>query len=68
MKQTKKYYFFYTVKNDNSEKAFIYDTKKCKQPEKTVLYKKLSTWFDIGLVETFGYSTTTQNIDNLITY
>jgi hypothetical protein len=67
----KRYYFFYTSEfiseaaKQHKETSFILSEKDCIYPERTKEFKILKDWGARDIIQTYGYSTTKNNIDNL---
>lgn len=65
----KRYYFFYTSEfiseATKQESSFILAEKVCIYPERTKEFKVLKDWGARDIIQTYGYSTTKNNIDNL---
>ena len=55
MTELKNVEFFYTLKND--EKKYIVETKLCKAPERTNIYKSLENDFNGCYINSYGYQT-----------
>ena len=54
MKELKEYQFYYTLLHDNNIK-YIVETKLCKEPERTKIYKSLNLDFHQCIINSFGY-------------
>ena len=55
MRELKNVEFFYTLKND--EQKYIVETKLCKAPERTNIYKSLKNDFNGYHINSYGYQT-----------
>ena len=54
MKELKEYQFFYTLIH-NKDIKYIVETKLCKSPERTKIYKSLNLDFHQCIINSFGY-------------
>ena len=54
MKELKEYQFFYTLIH-NKDIKYIVETKLCKAPERTNIYKSLNLDFNQSIIHSFGY-------------
>jgi len=54
MKELKEYQFYYTLIH-NKDIKYIVETKLCKEPELTNIYKSLNLDFNQSIIYSFGY-------------
>ena len=54
MKEAKEYQFFYTLIH-NKDIKYIVDTKLCKAPKRTKIYKSLYLDFNQSIIHSVGY-------------
>ena len=54
MKELKEYEFYYILIH-NKDIKYIVETKLCKAPERTKIYKSLNLDFNQSIIYSFGY-------------
>ena len=54
MQGLKEYEFYYTLVH-NKDIKYIVETKLCKAPERTKIYKSLNLDFNQSIINSFGY-------------
>ena len=54
MRELKEYEFYYTLLHDNNIK-YVVETKFCKAPKLTKIYKSLNLDFHQSIIKSFGY-------------
>ena len=54
MRELKEYEFYYTLLHDNNIK-YVVETRFCKAPELTKIYKSLNLDLHQSIIKSFGY-------------
>lgn len=62
MKNLTEYQFYYTLIH-NKDIKYIVETKLCKAPERTKIYKSLNLDFNQSIIHSFGYQLKNKHYD-----